>query len=301
MSEINKIQDTIYTAISTADTTPAIEILTDRELEENTVTSISKVGILRKIIYGVSLAIDLLKKSFAIHKVDIEQRRVDTEKFQTPWFIGKALAYQHGQALQPDKTYNNNGLTTEEIAARKVIGKAALVEVTLQNSTSLRFKIARLIDNALQPVTEDQRLGFARYMELIGYAGARIKVTTAVADLFKAHYRIFFDPTILNAAGQRLDGQDDAPVKTAINDYLKNKNLTDFNGELSLNTLDEIIASVSGVTDVFRQSSYSKFGNFNYEDTNTEGNVGLIIDFRTPESGYFELDALASQFQYISR
>ena len=60
-------------------------------------------------------------------------------------------------------------------------------------------------------------------------AGTIVEPKTGVADDLRLEIDIYYDAAILNGVGQRLDGQNLNPVKTAINQYLKN---LDFNGSL---------------------------------------------------------------------
>src|SRR5690606_31626185 len=110
--------------------------------------------------------------------------------------------------------------------------------------------------------------GFTEYINLMGAAGISLATSSAQADKLKVSYKLYFDPLILNNLGQRKDGTDDTPVINALKAYLKDKNSRDFNGELSLDQLNDVVEAVPGITDVFLQSAASSHTAFGYDDSN---------------------------------
>lgn len=299
---INEVQKEILDSVEVSNDLPILELLTeDEQLTLGSITSESKVSAWREIIYIVSVSISKLRKLFELFKIDIKERMAVYREFSIPWYKQISLDYQHGQELLLNNTYDNEGLSLEEIKNKKIIAKVAVVETELQSIIYLRFKIARMIDGILQPTTVEQLEGFKAYMKKKSYAGSKLKYTTLIADQLKVHYKLYFDPSVLNIYGARLDGTNNTPVPSALNSFLTAKNINDFNGELSLDQLNDIMELVPGITDVFKQNVWSKFGIYNYESTNPQGNVGIVEEFREPESGYFELDLENSVFEFYPR
>lgn len=296
---LNEIQTEILTNAAVADALPATAVLTDSEITLNSVTSTSKVSVFRLFIFVVATSMWALYKKVELLLQDITERMAKLRRYQIPWYIQESLLYRHGQPLLVDGSYDDTGLTIADIKALQVVSKAAVIQTTLNGATSLRFKLARTIDGNLEAVTEEQRLGFASYMTKKSYAGSKMTFTTGDADDLKLHYKIYFNPNILNNNGERLDGTDDSPIPSTLAFYLKDKGETNFNGRLAIDKITDVIQSTPGVVNAFKVNAWSKHGAFGYEDTNTQGTVGPFTEFRQPESGYFNLDTVTSIFEFV--
>lgn len=176
-----------------------------------------------------------------------------------------------------------------------------MVEGTINAHGILRIKVAKDNAGVLAPLSSGELIGFTKYINLMGAGGISLATSSAEADKLKVVYKLYYDPTILNNLGKRLDGTNDTPVKDALKAYLKDKNSRDFNGELSLDQLNDVVENVPGITDVFIQLASSSYNAFDYDSTNPQGNVGPFTEFRQPQSGYFKLDEANSTFTYIAR
>lgn len=302
---INEIQTQILTTAAGADALPATAVLTENEQATlNNLTSTSKVSIFRLMVYVQAVVSWSQHKLWDILSKDIDERIAVSRPFSRGWYTQTALNYQHGQELPETGIYDNTGLTIAEILAKKIVAKAAVVEGTINGHGILRIKVAKDIAGVLEPLTVPELSGFTEYINLMGAAGISLATSSAQADNLKVNYKMYFDPLILNNLGQRLDGTDDQPVINAIKAYLKDKNNSDFNGELSIARLTDVVQNVPGIVkdrDVYLVSASSSHTTFDYEDSNPQGNVGPIIEFRQPQSGYFKLDEINSVFTYLPR
>lgn len=299
---LNEIQSQILETATAADMLPATSVLTeDEQATLANLTSTSKVSIFRLIVYVVAVVAWSLHKLWEILSADIDERIAVSRPFSRGWYTQTALNYQHGQELPETGIYDNAGLSIAEIAAKRIVAKAAVVEGSMNGHGILRIKVAKDNAGVLAPLTVPELAGFREYMNLMGAAGISLATSSAEADKLKVVYKLYFDPTILNNLGQRLDGTDETPVLSALKSYLKDKNAQDFNGELSLDQLNDVVENVSGITDVFIQSASSSYAAFSYDDSNPQGNVGPFTEFRQPQAGYFKLDEENSAFQYIAR
>lgn len=298
-STINDIQAEILESAANAAELPAIEVLTENEQQTlGNITSTSKVGIVRGIVYVVAVAIWAQQKLNDIFRSEVEERIAQSRPFTERWYVDTSLKYQHGDGLLIDGTYLIPQTIQEQQAAEaaKIIGKAAVVQTIINGVGALRVKVAKLQGESLAPLSGIELAGFQEYIELMGAAGIYVVATTSEADKLMLNYKVYFDPLILDNSGARLDGTNDTPMQNAIKAYLKS---VEFNGVLSLIKLTDVIQSVDGVSDPFLQVAASKFGAYNYNDTNATGTVGNISEFRRPDSGYFELDEPASQFTFL--
>lgn len=297
--EINEIQSQILETAESSAELPAMAILTTSEQNSlGNVDSTSKVGVWRLITYVVAVAIWAQQKLNDIFRGELEARIAETRPFTKEWYEATALNYQHGYDLLDNGGYAVPTTVAEinAVEASKVIKKAAVVQAIIAGVGALRVKIATEGVAGLEAVSEEVRLGFQEYIELMGAAGVYVVATTAAADDLLLNYKVYFDPLILDNEGRRLDGTNDTPVQNAVKDYLKS---VDFNGVLSLVKLTDVIQRVDGVTDPFLQAAASKYGGFSYADINATGSVGPITEFRRPDSGYFKLDE-NSIFQFVA-
>jgi len=295
---LNEIQDSILEGVGTVAELNTLEVLTDNEKQTIAgLTSFSKVAIWRLWVWVVAFGIWLSEQLWDVFKADIEARIAATRPFTEKWYTTASVLYQHGYVLPESGIYDPPANAAEEalIEASKVIDKAAVSQIVLNGIGAVRVKVATLNAGELEGVSPEILAGFQEYIEKIGAAGTYLLATSADADDLKIHYKIYFDSLILDNEGKRLDGTNDTPVQTAIKDYLKS---VDFNGKLSLDKLDRVLAKVPGVNDVFLQSAASKFADFEYTDT--APSTGAFTEFRQPDSGYMKLDEAESVFEFIA-
>jgi hypothetical protein len=301
---INEIQTQILTTAAGADALPATAVLTENEQATlNNLTSTSKVSVWRLIVFVVATVAWSIYKLFDIHKQDVDDRIARAMPFQQLQIIAYALNYQHGQALTEWNEYDNTGLTIAEVAAKKIVAKCSVEEASRNGHGILRLKTAKNVGGDLAKLTAGELAGFKAYMKQKGAAGITIDASSEDADRLRVNYKLYFNPSVLNNLGQRLDGSDETPVNNAIKAYLKDKNLIDFNGKLSITELTDIIQAVPGIVPngVFFQSAASYYGTYDYDQTNPQGNVGPFTEYRLPQSGYFKLDEINSAFTYLPR
>ncbi len=298
MSRINEIQDEILAAVEASDELSTLDVLTDNEQSSlSNLSSTSKVAQWRLFVWVVAFSFWIQEKLLGVLRSDIELRIAETRPFTRRWYTSTSLLYQHGYTLPENGVYStpNTAAEIEAVNESKVIKKASVVQAIIAGVGSLRIKVATLENGELVPVTTDQLNGFQEYIELMGAAGVYVIATSTVADDLKILVDVHFNALILDNEGKRLDGSNDTPVQTAVTDYLKS---VEFDGELSLGKLSNVIEGVDGVGDVYITSAASKFASFTYESVGVS-NAGAITKYRQPDSGYFKLDAEASVFNFI--
>lgn len=182
------------------------------------------------------------------------------------WYREKALAFQFGYDLIPDKDYyDNTGLTTDQINASKVVKYAAVNEATIDGKRVLLVKVAGTDGSGnLVQLTTPQEEAFKAYMEEIRDAGVYIVIYNRLADTLKAVVTIFYNPLLLDANGNRLDGQGGKPVEEAAKNYLLQ---LPFNGEFSNAAFVDTIQSAYGVAErnVFLTSILRRIAGGSYQ------------------------------------
>ena len=193
-----------------------------------------------------------------------EQFRVDTSEIlanQTPgntdWYAYMARLFQFGMDLVDGTDYyDNSALTTEQIEAMRIVRHAAAVES--KDKSLLYVKVATDSGNGvMQPLYPAQLAAFRQYLNSIQYAGVRIVVINDPADEMKLQIDVYYDPLVLNEAGNRLDGTAGAPVRDAIRNYLAN---LPFNGIYTNQGLVDVLQAIEGVHIAEIKSAASRYG-----------------------------------------
>lgn len=298
MPTINDIQEEILTTIAASAELPAIEVLTENEQQTlGNVTSESRVGILRKIIYVVATAIWAVRQFFAIYTTDLEERIAASKPFTYKWYVATARAYQHGFTLDDFGDYINGTATDVQIAASKIVAQVAFERVTIQGYGVLRCKVAKEVSGNLVPLSVNELQGFNVYMNRKTAFGLRVIGISRAHDSLVLSLRVWYDPLILNSNGERKDGTANTPIIDAVKAYLKS--LT-FNGELVLTHLTDALQKVDGVKIPKILTAQNSWSGLSMESQLTEY-IGPIEETRVAYSGYMRLDTVLTTIEYIAR
>jgi hypothetical protein len=203
--------------------------------------STSTTAIWRLWTYIVASAIRLLEVVFDNHKNDVSEQLSTFRPHTRQWYATKALAFQYGASLVAGEDYfNNTGLTDDQIAAQKIIKRAAVVELT----DKLQVKVAKLTSGLPVPLDNTEKTAFTDYINDIKDAGVRIEVLSVAADDLKLILDVYYDPKVLNNTGARLDGTSSTPIQDGVKLYLAN---LPFNGVFMLSELVDTLQKIEGV------------------------------------------------------
>lgn len=237
-------------------------------------TSTSRYAKFRQFAYIIAVAINLLEQLFDLFKADVRSDLSLLKPHTLLWYRNKALLFQYGSSL-PYGTdiYDNTGKTAEQIEDEQIVKYAAVIE----NPGQLLFKVAKLDDDDLAALLPAELSAFETYMEKVKDAGVKIDYVSDTPDYLKLQMTIYYDPLVLDSSGQRLDGTDNEPVQTAINNYLQN---LPFNAEFSKTALMDALQAVEGVELVNIANCWTKYGALNYS---------LITERYTPQAGYLRI------------
>lgn len=252
------------------------QILTQKEATTSldALTSTSKVAVWRLFAYTVAVVFWSLDTLFDIHKTETDNLILLEKAHSLQWYRQKALAFRFGQTLlnETDK-YDNTGLTDADIASLQIIKQAAVNAIDGQ----LRIKVVSELNGDYQQLTTPQLLAFTNYIAKVKDAGERIKCESLPPDDLKLNIDIFYNPLVLKANGNRIDGASNTPIPDAIRAHLKNLR---FNGEYANSRLHTALLLVDGVQLPVVKSAQAKYGLFPF----------TIIDERyIPDAGYLEL------------
>lgn len=200
----------------------------------------SPVSIESIIFYVVAFGIWVLEMIFLKHKKEVVEIIAEKEPRRTSWYREKALAFQLGFKLVADKDYyDNTDVLSENIERSKVVKYAVAVEES--DKSTLYIKIA---GKNKQYLPYDEVVAFESYINEVADIGVHITVINAPADAMKLELDVYYDASVLDAEGRRLDGSDDTPVQDAVRIYLAN---LEFNEQFVSMRLVDAIQKVEGV------------------------------------------------------
>lgn len=286
------LQEIISLIIALKEANPFLQML----------TSSSKTAVWRNILETVAFMIFNFQESTQLHMKEIDDKIASQKIPNEKWYREQALRFQYGFALDPLSyigeflpTYEDgNGniitATEQEIADSKMIKYASVTANVGSNGVKkISMKIAG--ESMDEVITDEKALAFKSYIERIQATGDNIVVVNFLPDILLLQYKICFDPLILHPDGMSILTAE-YPVKMAIQNFLQN---LPFNGELSVEALEDTLQEVNGVTDLQKLEVSSKW---------IEPGVGYglfqpIEISRIPKSGRFKIEDW-SGIQYIN-
>jgi len=250
----------------------------DRQPALSGITTTSRLSIFGAIAYVFAFMAWLVETMFDEHKAEIIALLAKDRAHIVTWYRTMAREFQYGQTFNRDLgKYENIGLTDEQVEAQKIIVQAAVNEVVINGSVEVTIKVVRLVGGDFAPIDDDQHEAMNAYIAKRKDGGVNAIIKSLPADSLKLDLDIFYDPLVLNDSGQRIDGNATAPVKDAINEYLKN---LEFNGEYANNRLTDKLQAVDGIVLPVVKTAWAKYGLFTFS----------IIDERyIPDAGYIRL------------
>ncbi len=238
----------------------------------------SRVAIWKVLYYTIAFGILLLEVLFDLFRLETDDRILRLKPHSARWYSEKAKAFQYGYPLVPQADYyDNSALTEDQIEDSKIIDHAAVVEQV----RGIRIKVAQDNGTDLEALSAGELEAFEEYMEQVKDAGIKLLITSTAADELKAKLRIFYNPLVLNAQGQRIDGTDPEPVQKALKTYLKR---LPFNGlfvpQLAVNQLEVVDGVIIAKDDLWQ----ARYGLLPFSQIDVE---------YTPDSGYLRFTAPA--------
>lgn len=240
----------------------------------------------RCIIYAVAVCAYLLNSLFDLFKADVDETISAMKPHSLRWYALTSKAFQYGFSLVADADYyNNTGIDADVIAASKIISNVAVTEQT----RGLRIKVAKLVNGDLAPLNNAELPAFQFYMKVVKDAGVKLNITTSVADNLKNSITIIYNPLVLNAFGERIDGTEPSPVQNAIRLFLKN---LPFNGVFSIQKYEAKLLEIDGVTDLKINSISARYGVLPFANIN--------ISY-TPDSGYLRIVDADLEINFIAQ
>lgn len=226
-------------------------------------------------------------KQLAQHKKDIAEILKENKAHRPNWYATMAKQFQFGHKLVTDTDYyDNSELTDAEIEEARIVKFAAAVEPRDKSITYI--KVATEVGGQKKPLNDEQLIALTTYLiDEIPDSGVRLEIINAPADKMRLKADVYFDPSVLDSEGRRLDGSNDTPVQDAIRSYLSNLS---FNGLYANQSLTDKAQVVDGVVIFELKEAASKYGTYTeYQPINarsipyagyyTISNEDLILNF----------------------
>lgn len=230
----------------------------EKSAELSAVSTNSKVGVLRTILYVVSFAIALLRELFELHKQEVEDSIDNKQRHDLYWYKNLALSYQYGYNLVSETDYyDNSNLTDEEIESSKIVKYAVAVEEV--DKSTVYIKVANS-DRA--PLSSDELTAFKAYLNEVVDLGVHVTVVNEVADQLKLELDVYYDPKVLRSDGALLSSTSTFPVKEAIINFV---NQLDFNATYTSLALIDALQIVDGVEIPEVKAAYYKYGVMSFQ------------------------------------
>ena len=253
----------------------------------------SKVSLESIFLYTVAFGQWVLESLFDVHRLEVLDIIARMKPHSAQWYAEMARAFQDGFNLLPDGSgFDNEGRTDEEIETSKIVKYSAAIE----QRNSLRIKAAKINSGDLAPLSEDEQVRFTYYMNHIKDAGVHIDILTANAQLLKLNLSIFYNPLVLTALGNRVDGTAENVVVEAIKRYL---NSIEFDGTLVVAHLIDELQRVDGIVIPHINNNPAPDYGIAYRYGELDW-IPIEVSHR-PDSGYIRLDEDALTINYIPR
>ncbi len=195
--------------------------------------------------YVVAMAVWVLEVLFDRHRDEVETLLSNRHAHTLNYYTEKALQFLYGFQLVPFTCeYDTTGKTDSEIAAAKIVTYAATARYKRDNGrVFLRVKAAKGTTER-QPLDAAELQAFTRYVQDTQDAGVDLECTSNNPDRVRQTWTVYYDPQVLDADGNRLDGSAQDVVKSAIVDYMQS---LPFNGLYVPTFHVDALQKVSGV------------------------------------------------------
>lgn len=235
----------------------------------------------------VAIAINIFEQLLDLFKTNTEAQ-VNLAAPGTPqWLQRQVMNFQYSattpQIVQLDET--NFSINYPNVnPALRIITQCAIV------TTALRMVLIKVAQGGASPIplTSPQLTALQSYCTQIDFAGVGFTIRSVDADFLMLGADIYYNGQYSASINQA--------VTEAINNYITNFNVNNFNGITSLSTLEDILQAVPGVNDVVLKQVEARA--FNVIPANAvklvDNYTELIRNYKT-FSGYVIIDTAAGR------
>lgn len=232
----------------------------------------SATNITRVLFYTVAFCVYVLETLFDLHYADTEALIKAKNPATVSWYQDKCLNFQLGFDVDSETgEFINGNATAQQIEDSKVVKYAAVQkQVNIYGRVLLRIKVAGYNGTDLTQLPAPTVAALLAYFnsDKIAPAGEHLTVQSLPPDDLKMTWLIKYNPLVLNAAGQRLDGSSATPVQDAVKNYLTKT--MQFGGAYIPTFHVDAVQAVQGVQDAVIESCQARYGSIAFANVNDE-------------------------------
>lgn len=227
----------------------------DKRLELSDIQSDSKVSIFNGIAWTVAAAIYSFETIMDVFTVDMNNALQERINGTPSYYVNSLLKYQHGDKLKIRE--DGLGFGYEKVdEAKRIVTQASYQEDSNEQSldTKLILKVATGTNGKLSPLTPDQLMMVASYVNQIKFAGTTIEVVSRKGDIIIPRLTVYHDGALPEETMR-------SNIDNALNSFIME---TKFNSAIYVSNIVNCLMSIEHVTDV-------------YMDVNAEPQQGVYI------------------------
>jgi hypothetical protein len=224
-------------------------LVADKEAREELdgINSTSQTAIYKGMMWIAAFCSWTLESLWDVRKTELENAARTVIAGTGDWWRARVLEWQYGDELEMiDGVYKYATIDLEN----RLVARCAIVEA----ENEVLVKVAKLVDGSLVALEAGELSDLQSYINLIKFAGTRVRAVSYAADNLGFIIDIHFSAISGFAAVK-------AGCIAAVENYLAN--LT-FNGKVYESKLIDAMQAVVGVEDVFKQSISAKYGAGDY-------------------------------------
>lgn len=206
----------------------------------------SNVSVWRLIFNVCAIAISIVENLYDLIQKQVLEDAQSGVNGTLQWHAQQTLEYQHGDVL----VFNRE---TGGLDYANVNTDLQIVKLSASNDDStgkVYVKAAKIVANQAAALSLEELNGLISYWEQKKFAGTKLTVLSEAPDKLHINYRVIYNGTVLNEDGELLADLSIKPVEDAINNYLIDFGLTNFNGNFQLMLMTDAIQAALGVVNV---------------------------------------------------
>lgn len=164
--------------------------------------SSSAVAEWRMWVHVAAMAMNTFELIMDRFKGEIEGITNDLRPGTLNWYTDMCYRFQNGYALVYDKNTALYGYAVDDESS-KIVAIASVSE----SESGLVFRVAKKSGADIVPFSDNERLNFKNYIDLIKFAGTRTSVISTRADLVLYAVDVFYDLSVPQSViNERLKG-----------------------------------------------------------------------------------------------
>lgn len=205
---------------------------------------LSSASLEAAIIHVFAASVHLMEQVWDDFEARVSEVAASAPVLNARWYHDRALEYQHGDTLRYLPGQYRYGYETADDTKRCI--RYAAVRDGINDSDGVPILRICYSDKDRKAVSTEQSQAFQAYIRQIGAAGTHYQFVNGEPKELRIRLDLYRDPLLLDAEGNRLDGQGGKPVDQAVEAYLDS---VDYGGTVHVSRLTQAILGAYGVAD----------------------------------------------------